>query len=103
MPPKVIRYSDKFQRNYTYRLTEPVGKNFHADFKPHLTPPEMLKVGVFDGAYFIGVDGLIPADLPKSWFTGVKRPPDGNKHKEYNYFGASASLPLKVWQEKGWI
>ena len=31
------------QRGYVYYLTEPAGKNFHSDFKPELTPKEMLK------------------------------------------------------------
>jgi len=101
--PKTIRYFDRLQKNYVYQLTEPVGKHFHPDFKPHLTPAEMLKLGVFGGAYFIGVKGLVPSDLPKSWFRGVHLSKDEKKHKENNYFGLSASLPLKVWREKGWI
>ncbi|MBI2436601.1 MAG: hypothetical protein HYV41_02560 [Candidatus Magasanikbacteria bacterium] len=103
MNPNHITYSDKFQKNYRYKLTEPVGKNFHIDFKPQLTPKEMLKLGVFGGAYFIGVKGLIPKDLPKSWFLGVELPQDEQKHAEYNFFGISASQSLKIWQEKGWI
>lgn len=103
MNKKVIVYSDHFQKNYRYTLTEPAGKNFDPEFRPDIAPKEMLKLGVFGGAYFIGVDGLMPSDLPTSWFTGVKVSPDGEKHKEYNYFGINASQPLSVWQEKGWI
>ena len=101
-PVRVV-YSDSFQKNYHYTLTEPVGKYFYPDFKPHLTPAEMLKLGIFGGAYFIGVHGLIPRDLPKSWFRGVKLSPDGKKYKELNYFGVNASQSLSLWQQKGWI
>jgi hypothetical protein len=100
---KVIVYSDNFQKNYKYELVEPEGKNFDSDFKPDLSPEEMLELGVFGGAYFIGVDGLVPKDLPKSWFKNVKLSGDGKKHAELNYFGLSASQPLSVWQKKGWI
>ncbi len=98
-----IIYDDAFQKKYVYHLTEPVGKNFHQEFKPQLTPKEMLQVGVFGGAYFIGVTGLVPADLPKSWFKGTRLSKDQKKYAELNYFGLSASLPLAYWRKKGWI
>jgi len=100
---KKVLYSDSFQKRYVYTVTEPVGKNFHPDFKPDLTPQEMLKLGVFGGAYFIGVKNLIPNDVPKSWFKDVGLSLDGEKHKELNYFGVSASQSLSVWKQKGWI
>lgn len=98
-----IVYSDNFQRKYQYELTEPVGKNFDPLFTPELTPKEMLKKGVFGGAYFVGVDGLVPNDLPTSWFNGVKLSDSGKKDRQYNYFDTSASQKLSVWQVKGWI
>lgn len=101
--PKKVRYSDRFQKKYHYTLTEPVGRNFDPAFKPDLSPKEMLRLGVFGGAYFIGVKGLVPSDLPKSWFTGVKRSRDEDKHGELNYYGLRASQSLSVWKKKGWI
>lgn len=103
MAHKKIKYSDDFQKNYTYELSAPVGRNFDKDFKPDLTPKEMLKLGVFGGAYFIGVKGLIPKDLPKTWFEGVELSGDEEKHKEFNYFGIRASQSLSEWKRKGWI
>ena len=100
---KKITYSDNFQKKYHYILTEPEGKNFDPRFRPDLTPRQMLKIGIFGGAYFIGVEKGIPKDLPREWFDGVSLSPDGKKHKEYNFFHIEASQPLKVWQEKGWI
>lgn len=78
---------------------EPVGRHFDPDFKPQLTPKEMLALGVFGGVYFADQ----PAEFPKSWFTKAKLSPDGKQHKELNYFGVNASQPLVVWQQKGWI
>ena len=37
------------QRDYRYELIEPAGRNFDPDFKPDLTPAEMLCLGVFGG------------------------------------------------------
>ena len=48
---KAIIVNDKMQKNFRYYLTEPVGKNFHPEFKPELTPEEMLEMGVFGGKY----------------------------------------------------
>lgn len=100
---KKVSVSNNFQKNYIYHLTEPAGRNFHPDFKPELTPREMLKIGVFGGAYFIGVDNLIPKEYPKSWFAGIKLSPDKEKNAELNFFGIRASMPLAYWRAKGWI
>lgn len=95
--------TNDFQKNYKYVLSSPVGKDFDPEFKPDLSPKQMLKLGVFGGAYFIGVKNLIPKDLPKEWFAGVKLSKDHEKHGELNFFGVEASQPLSVWQKKGWI
>jgi len=100
---KKITYSDNFQKKYTYTLDVGTGRSFDSEFKPDLTPKEMLKLGVFGGAYFMGVKGGIPKDLPKSWFEGVVLSDDGEKTKELNYFGIRASQSLSVWKKKGWI
>ena len=42
-----ITVSDKMQKGYKYELEVPVGKKFDDDFKPELTPAQMLKMGVF--------------------------------------------------------
>jgi hypothetical protein len=84
---------------YTYVRSEPIGKRFHPEFKPHLTPKEMLALGVFGGLYMTDcID-----EFPKSWFAHARLSHDGKRHKELNYFKVNASQPLRVWQEKGWI
>ncbi len=89
--------SQKKEARPTY--TEPVGKNFDPTFKPDLTPPEMLQLGVFGGAYFSDK----PSEFPASWFKNAKLSPDGKAYKELNYFKIQASQPLEVWQKKGWV
>jgi len=71
--------------------------NFYNIFKPELTPKEMLKLGVFGGAYF---DNKIE-EYPKSWFKDAKL---SNKFDvKLNRFRIKAGLSKKEWQDKGWI
>lgn len=95
---KKIKVKNSLQ-TYTYELTEPTGKNFDPEFKPELTPKEMLKLGVFGGHYWY--DG-IPKEYPKSWFTGVKLDSD-RKNPQLNFFKINASQPHKIWIQKNWI
>ena len=87
------------QSEYSYLRTEKEGVNYHPEFKPHLTPQEMLELGVFGGLYF----GDKPVEFPKSWFKGVELSEDKQAHKELNYYNVIASQSLSVWKEKGWI
>lgn len=86
------------QDGYTYTLIEPVGKHFHPDFKPDLTPQEMLALGVFGGKYMTDCRDEFPAN----WFTHAKLSP-GKHDASLNFFGVRASQPLSVWRAKGWI
>jgi hypothetical protein len=73
--------------------------DFNQEFKPQLTPKEMLELGVFGGLYF----EEIPKEFPKEWFEKARLSPDGKQHKELNHYGMLASQPRSVWLEKGWI
>lgn len=86
------------QQNYIYYLTEPTGKNFDAEFKPQLSPEEMLALGVFGGKYMTDCT----EEFPSSWFKQAKLSPL-KKDPSLNYFGVDASLPLQTWIIKGWI
>ena len=35
--------NDRMQRGYVYYRTEPIGRNFHPDSHPQLTPKQMLR------------------------------------------------------------
>ena len=97
MKKKVV-VNDKMQQGYWYFLTEPVGQNFDPEFKPELTPREMLELGVFGGKYMTDTK----KEFPASWFKKAKLSP-GFRNPELNFFQIDASQPLSVWQKKGWI
>jgi hypothetical protein len=95
---KFVVVNDKMQRGYRYALSELPGLNFDPEFKPELTPKQMLSLGVFGGKYMTDTK----REFPKSWFTGAKLAPNG-PDISLNYFGVDASQPLSVWRRKGWI
>lgn len=95
---KKITVTDKMQKRYVYFLTEPTGRNFHPEFKPALTPREMLELGVFGGKYMTDC----AKEFPASWFKKAKLSPEKHDPK-INYFKVDASQPLSVWRDKGWI
>lgn len=98
MAKKEVRVSDAFQKDYRYELVEPMGRNFHPDFKPELTPEEMLALGVFGGKYMTDCK----KEFPESWFAHAKLSPE--RHDDaLNFFHEHASQPLAVWRAKGWI
>ena len=43
----IVTVNDRMQSGYRYKLTEPLGANYHSEFRPELTPKEMLRLGVF--------------------------------------------------------
>jgi len=95
---KKIIVNDLMQKDYVYFLTEPIGKHFHEDFKPELTPKQMLSLGVFGGKYMTDCKN----EFPKDWFNNVKLSPNFHNPK-LNYFKINASKSLKYWVKKGWI
>jgi hypothetical protein len=94
---KIVRVHDKMQRGYRYVLTAPIGRKFHPEFHPELSPKEMLALGVFSGKYMTDCRGEFPA----SWFDRARLSPV--RDSSLNYFGVDASQPLSVWRKKGWI
>jgi len=86
------------QKGHSYFLTESIGKNFNLEFKPELTPKQMLELGVFGGKYMTDCQ----KEFPESWFVKAKLSPE--KHDpSLNCFGVNASEPLSYWIQKGWI
>ncbi len=93
-----ITVNDKMQKNYRYVRSEPAGKNFATEFKPDLTPKQMLTLGVFGGKYMTDCKN----EFPEAWFASAKLSPL-HYDKSLNFFGVRASQPLSVWRENGWI
>jgi hypothetical protein len=96
--PLLVIVNDRMQAHYRYELTEPVGENFHTEFKPELSPKEMLELGIFGGKYMTDCRG----EFPRSWFAGAKLCSERHDPK-LNFFGVNASQPLSVWRKNGWI
>ncbi|MCH9665679.1 MAG: hypothetical protein K0U41_07495, partial [Gammaproteobacteria bacterium] len=95
---KWVIVNDLMQKDYKYELVEPMGKNFHPEFKPQLSPKQMLELGVFGGKYMRDCTDEFPA----SWFVKAKFAATA-KDAKINFFGVNASLSLSHWQAKGWI
>jgi hypothetical protein len=95
---RFVIVNDRMQKGYHYQLTAPVGRCFDPEFKPDLTPQQMLELGIFCGKYMTDSQ----KEFPKSWFKRAKMSPSG-RDCSLNYFGVDASQPLSEWQKKGWI
>jgi hypothetical protein len=98
MRRRVVVVNDKMQRGYRYELVVQTGRNFDPDFRPELTPAEMLRLGVFGGKYMTDCG----KEFPKSWFAGAKLAPN-SRDCTLNFFGVDASQPLSAWRRKGWL
>ena len=98
MRRRTVTVNDKMQKGYRYVLSAATGRNFDPEFKPQLTPAQMLRLGVFGGKYMTDCR----REFPKSWFARAKLSPRG-ADPACNFFGVAASQPLSEWKRKGWI
>ncbi len=96
--PVTVTVNDKMQKRYRYQRVAAPGRRFDPEFKPQLTPREMLRLGVFGGKYLTDCR----REFPKSWFTGAKLAA-GRRDYGLNFFGVDASQPLSVWRQNGWL
>ena len=98
MKKRRVVVNDLMQTNYVYFLTEAVGRNFHPDFWPELTPREMLKLGIFGGKYMTDCR----KEFPAAWFAKAKLSA-GHRDPQLNFFRVNASQALPEWRRKGWL
>ena len=98
MRKRTIIVNDTMQNGYRYVLTAASGRGFDPEFKPQLTPAEMLRLGVFGGKYMTDCR----REFPKSWFVHAKLA-HAKRDVSLNFFGVDASQPLSEWKRKGWI
>jgi hypothetical protein len=98
MARKKVVVNDKMQKSFSYELSAPAGRAFDPDFRPDLTPQEMLRMGVFCGKYMTDCQ----QEFPKDWFAGAKLA-STRRDCALNYYGVDASQPLSEWRKKGWI
>ena len=98
MRRRTVTVNDKMQKGYRYVLSAATGRSFDSEFKPQLTPAQMLRLGVFGGKYMTDCR----REFPKSWFARAKLSPRG-ADPACNFFGIDASQSLSEWKRKGWI
>jgi len=89
------------RKGYTYMLDAEPG-NLPPEFRPELTPGEMLMMGVFEGKY---LNDCI-REFPAEWFMGAmlldRLSPEMPDPEHCNLFGVKSRLPLPEWTRAGW-
>ena len=98
MKEERVVVNDKMQRGFVYYRSEQVGRNFAPNFRPQLTPKQMLQLGVFGGKYMTDCR----REFPASWFASGKLCAEHHVAR-LNYFGVNASQSLATWRRNGWI
>ena len=88
----------------------------YPDFRPNLSPDQVLRAGSFGGTYFRSIhsktanqtfDVGVHLEFPQGWFEGID---DVSKlvtspiySKEINKYGVKSGNDLNFWEQKGWM
>ena len=86
----------------------------HPEFRPNLTPKEVLQLGSFGGTYFRPIHSRVTGkdydeeweDLPMDWLKGlnIKRQVAASRYnKAVNKYNAECGGDLDMWEGSGWI
>mmetsp|Transcript_5169 Transcript_5169/g.7165 ORF Transcript_5169/g.7165 Transcript_5169/m.7165 type:complete len:293 (-) Transcript_5169:264-1142(-) len=86
----------------------------HPEFRPNLTPQEVLQLGSFGGTYFrpikSGITGekysSVWKEFPKEWFAGLDirtQVTSSTYNPNVNKFGVKCGGDLDMWESSGWI
>ena len=94
----MVLVNDKMQTGYVYECEAKTGEEFAHDFRPELTPKEMLELGVFEGHYMTDCQ----EEFPRDWFEKAKICYE-RSDINCNYFKVKSRQPLQIWRQKGWI
>ena len=86
------------------------------DFRPNLTPAEVLALGSFGGTYFRPITSAVTgesyksrevlAEFPKDWFAGLDLKTQVTSRtydKNVNQYGVKCGGSLDMWEGSGWI
>ncbi len=99
MKERRVVVNDRMQRGYVYHRSEPVGRNFAPQFRPQLTPKQMLAARCLRRQVH---DRLPAASFPPAGLSRAKLCAERHDAR-LNYFGVNASQSLATWRRKGWI
>ena len=88
----------------------------YPEFKPNLSPHEILKMGAFGGTYFRPIYSSVTKkhyksedvikEYPKSWFKGIdidKMVTSSKYDKKVNKYGVKCGSDLEDWEKSGWM
>jgi hypothetical protein len=85
----------------------------HPNFRPNLTPQQVLDLGSFGGTYFRPIDSSVTGkrhdnewkDLPEDWFKALpaKKFRSARYDNSVNTYGVSCGGDLNMWESSGWI
>lgn len=86
------------------------------EFKPNLTPKQVLQSGSFGGTYFRNIHSTVTnknykgkeviKEFPKHWFNGldIDTMVTSQKYdKKLNKYGVKCGSSLEAWEGSGWI
>jgi len=84
------------------------------DFKPNLTPKEVMQMGSFGGTYFRPIYSSVTKEkykdqwkeFPADWFAGLniaKQVASPNYNNSVNKYQVKCGGSLEMWEESGWI
>ncbi|KAI7837977.1 hypothetical protein COHA_008280, partial [Chlorella ohadii] len=87
----------------------------HSDFRPNLTPKQVIRAGSFGGIYFNPVGGkpgilgkrvdVNHEEFPADWFAGLPKKQYAARIYTFstNKYGVKAGQDQAFWEDKGWI
>jgi hypothetical protein len=94
----------------------------YPEFRPNLSPREIIQMGSFGGGYFRDIQSSVCLDknknkkkfkssdviseFPKSWWKGIDIPnmlTNSIYNKKVNKYGVKCGSSLELWESKGWI
>jgi hypothetical protein len=98
-----VTVNDKMQKGYRYFRTCPPGRDFDPEFRPELTPKQMLALGVFGGKYMTDCRMEFPADwfkrarlCPETSAMRLMRNPQGRQQYDNIFFRDHCKELLRV-------
>jgi hypothetical protein len=87
----------------------------HPEFRPNMTPKEVLQAGSFGGTYFRSIKSSVTGikynpsnvykEFPKDWFEGLnikQQVTSAQYRKGVNRYNAKCGGDLEMWESKGW-
>merc|ERR1719510_2750540 len=110
-----VRQRDEYSESIPRKNSE--GILIFADakeFRPNMTPKEILQAGSFGGTYFRPIKSSVTGlkynkmwnELPQNWLEGmnIKRMVSSTHYDEkVNTYKAKCGGSLEMWEESGWI